>query len=497
MDNQDEIKRIQQDIDKVLNPESKPEDAAEKGETPKTSEDVFIDDIFKNNAYIYNTPEDYPEETHVLADEKIKPSESTPVTESFYTEVIKKEIKDEGGRNKKTPRHKIAVACIISILGGLFLGGGIGIGIPVANHVIIPRILGIETNIQPAERDPFYFPQNPPRPEFVEAQSFTLFEDNLAVIVSLVEPSVVGVTSISQMTAQNFFFSPNREFTGQASGIIFHEDDENVYIVTNHHVVSGAEVVTITISGSEPVNARSVGSEPNTDLAVIAISKSDLREVGVNSVKVAVFGNSDNVSVGETVLAIGNALGEGNTATRGIISAKNKDITIEGITLNVLQTDAAINLGNSGGPLVNTRGEVIGINTAKISGARVEGTGYSITSNETKAIIEEMMNRKERAFLGVGIENISREQAQMFNIPSMGVLITEVFEGSSAYRAGLQRLDIITAFNDMPVLSVTDLQGYIAGCEVGDDVEITILREGRNVMTIKVTLLPRPAQAGF
>ena len=480
----EEINRIQEDIDKILKPA---QEGAERdaGAAPETD----------------NITEDDGASPFGETARAVSPSPSAPAYEEadrlksngFYTEVIKKDPPEDINR-KKNARRRFLSACAMVAIGCLFIGGGIGVGYPLASRVLVPRMLGHETAV--SERDPFYF-ADAPRPEF-EAKSYTLYDDNLSAIVSMVEPSVVGVTTISQPTASNYFFSPQREYPYQASGIIFHQDEDNVYIVTNYHVISGASIVTVSVSGGEPVNARLIGSESDSDIAVIAIRQRDLSVAGVEYVSVAAFGDSDGVLVGETVLAIGNALGEGNTATRGIISAKNKEIEVaSGIVLTVLQTDAAINPGNSGGPLVNTKGEVVGINTAKIRDTQVEGTGYSITSNVAKVLVENLMNQKERPFLGVRMENLTKEYAEMYNIPEMGVLILEVIEDSSADVAGIKRLDVITGFNDEPVLTTDDLRRHVSGCEIGDEVEIKLFRDGRTAMTIKVIMRPNPEAGNF
>ena len=475
-DDSDEIKRIQLEIDRDLD--------LDLGHDPDRDPECGPDPGGETDTETRN----YEPAPAVIA----------PASESFYTEVIKKEvIRDEPRRGKRRPRRSLLAAVLLTITGGIFIGGGIGIGIPLANRVIIPRILGEPAATAETQRDPFAFNETP-KPEFTEPKSYTLYNDNLSAIVSLVEPSVVGVTTVTQSTGANYFFSPQRDYPNQASGIIFHQDGDNIYIVTNYHVVNGASVVSVSVSGSEPVSARSIGSESASDIAVMAVLKKDLRDVGVDSVIIATFGDSDNVLVGETVLAIGNALGEGNTATRGIISAKNKEIIVQnGMPLTVLQTDAAINPGNSGGPLVNTKGEVIGINTAKINESAIEGTGYSITSNVAKSLVEEIMNQKEKAFLGVLMSNLTEELAEMFNIPEIGVLIEEVYEGTSADKAGIKRYDVITGFDGKPVMTKEDLRNYVSECEIGDEVEIKLLRDGTNVLTIIVNMLPNPASTGF
>jgi len=309
---------------------------------------------------------------------------------------------------------------------------------------------------------------------------------NAVNIIKKVKPSVVCITSKVQ---EQSFFNMVYESEGSGSGIIFYEDADNVYIVTNYHVVEGAAAVGVSIENSDLSQAKLIGKDTQADLAVISVSKEELKNNGIDSVTVATFGDSDKLEMGESVIAIGNALGQGNTATAGIISAVQKNINIDGRKLHVIQTDAAINPGNSGGALVNAAGEVIGINTAKFAKTSVEGVGYSITSNIAKPIIEQLMNKSDAPSLGVYISNVTEEMAQAYNLPQMGVLIQQIIPGGSAANSDLQASDIITGFNDQPIFNTDQLIEAVRKCSVGDTVELKVLRNGANSTTVKVKLL--------
>jgi serine protease Do len=308
---------------------------------------------------------------------------------------------------------------------------------------------------------------------------------NTIEIIKKVKPSIVCITSVSQ--TRNIF-NQTYQSEGSGSGIMFYKDDSKVYIATNNHVIDGASSVSISINDSETlIPATLVGKDSNADLAVISVNNSDVLAAGVTNVQLATFGDSDELQVGESVIAIGNALGQGNTATAGIVSALQKDVTIQGRKLSVIQTDAAINPGNSGGALVNSKGQVIGINTAKIALDDVEGIGYSITSNVVKPIIEQLMNSTDTPTLGVYITSVTETLAQQYNLPSAGVIIQQVISGGSAEKAGLQAGDVVTAYNDSPVFNSDQLMAAIKASKVGDTVTLTVVRDG-STMSIDVVL---------
>jgi len=304
--------------------------------------------------------------------------------------------------------------------------------------------------------------------------------------------SVVSIVTGSNNGQLNPFSedteSQKTQFMG--SGIIFHQTLKNIYIVTNYHVISGASTVSISFNNDKFVPANLVGKHQLSDLAVISVERESLKEIGINSVRTAYFGNSDKLNVGDNVIAIGNAFGDGNTATKGIVSVIQKDIPIsDSDSLSVIQTDAAINVGNDGGALINQKGEVIGINTAKYAYYTVEGIGYSISSNIAKPIIEEIMNKKGSPYLGVSVKAISENIAQANNLPQkMGVLVESVVPGSAADIAGIKASDVITGFNSNPVFTPTQLTEAVRKCNIGDNVEIKVIRNGKRTLTLNVVL---------
>lgn len=315
-------------------------------------------------------------------------------------------------------------------------------------------------------------------------------DSNTNLLIDIVEKITPAVVNVNMMASsgRDTIFGDNY-MAGSGTGIIFDEDKDNIYIVTNYHVVSGATQVTVQLEGiDEEIPAKAVGKEADADIAVISISKSDVNKLGVDNISKVTFGDSDKLKVGELVLAIGNALGEGNTATLGIISAKDRVIDIDNLSLNVLQTDAAINNGNSGGPLINMNGEVIGINTAKVNDARVEGMGYSIASNDVEEIIEEIMNSDPSPFLGIAGYNITDEIAKAYGLPSIGVFVKEVVENSPAHKGGIKVNDIITSINGETVYDFNSLSEILKKIQVGKTIEVKVMRDGTKVSTLRITL---------
>lgn len=364
---------------------------------------------------------------------------------------------------------------ILAILVGAVVGLSSGITIPYFSNKMLSNI----QNKQQIEASALGIDSDAKVVRTLDEAS-----QNTVDIIKKVKPSVACITSVVQGVD---FFNRAYESEGSGSGIVFYKDNINAYIVTNNHVIDGASRVTISLNECDLVSATLVGKNANSDLAVISVSLADLAAAGVKDVQVAAFANSDNVQIGETVIAIGNALGQGNTATKGIISNTARDINFNGKTLNVLQTDAAINPGNSGGALVNSSGQVIGINSAKIASTTVEGVGYSISSNSAKTNIEKIMNNTDSTTLGVTVATISEEDAINNNLPAAGVYVTEVVQGGNAYSAGIQQGDIITSFNNQPVFTSDQLVEAVQKCKIGDSVNVTIVRNGES-KSIKVVM---------
>jgi serine protease Do len=371
---------------------------------------------------------------------------------------------------------KTAAAAVVAALAFGTLGLGLGVGGRIAGVVFPSANAKVET-------EAFAFP--------ADASSYIISnaEKTSANVSDIVKRVSDAVVSINVTVISENYFHQTTETPGAGSGIIFSEDKEKVYIATNEHVISQANSVTISTDDKTEVEAHFVGSDEESDLAVIYVNKADLKEKGVDY-KLADFGDSEVLRVGDSVVAVGNAMGEGKTATSGIVSAINKQITVDGKTLDVIQTDAAINPGNSGGALANAAGEVIGINTAKLSANRVEGMGYSIPSNSAKKIIEELINSGsvEKPYLGIQGQSVTESVKEMYNLPSLGVYVAEVIEGGAAAEAGLQPFDIIVGFNDTKITSLDELSSAIADSSVGDEVTIHIYRNGTTLKELKAVL---------
>ena len=481
----DEIENIQKEIESDLNI------TAEKSDTPEQT-DIYLN--AGQQAHTDHSP--YPYAETQLGHDTSQPVEAAPanvgtdgppmqvidggqpVDTTFYTETIKAPQK-----TKKRPIGRtVAILCLVCTIGTGSLGLGIGAAIPFIQERYFPNTAINDNNT--ARLNQSY--------EIVSTRSVFSgdFENprdgSFADVYKLLEPAVVGVTSFIQ--SENF---GGLVPVNGATGIIFEEDQNRVFIATNEHVVGGASSVNVILSNGATLAARPVGSDRVADLAVISIDKRDLHEAGVYEITIAEFGDSDDMDVGDFVLTIGNALGEGTSATLGIISAKEKTITIEGNRpLVVLQTDAAINNGNSGGPLINTYGEVIGINTAKLNSYfySVEGIGYSISSNIAMPILKALMNTTSRPLLGIIGETLPEATADMYDIPALGVLVNNIISGSGADKGGIVRTDIITSINGNAVFTWEQLVEEIRKCEAGDTVPIKILREGKTSLTLEITL---------
>lgn len=312
----------------------------------------------------------------------------------------------------------------------------------------------------------------------------------LADVVRLVEPTVVRVSPTRQSNIAPFPFAIDSGNQGNGSGIIFKVDDGRVYIVTSDYVIRGADSVTVSIMESDPILANFVGrSNTSSDLAIIYVNLNDVHDAGIRNLTIATFGDSDDMRVGDVVLAIGNAMGEGNATTSGIISAQEKEIRYGERTMRLLQTDAAINPGTGGGPLVNKQGKVIGINTLAGSTDHyaIEGMGFSIPSNVAMQIIEQIMNQGPRPFLGINPHHLDEQIAAHLGIPPIGVFVYGIVPDTGASRAGMRQGDVITSFNGRAILNVDNLLSEIGGANVGDTVEIMIIR-GREQIVLNVTL---------
>ena len=305
---------------------------------------------------------------------------------------------------------------------------------------------------------------------------------SVAAIADAAMPSLVAITNQSVQEMMNWFGqSQAYESQSSGSGIIIGQTDTELLIVTNNHVVDGAQTLSVGFIDETAAQAQVKGTDAEHDIAVIAVNLSDLSADTLSKIKVIQIGSSADLQVGEQVVAIGNALGYGQSVTTGIVSALNRPVTIDGVTNTLIQTDAAINPGNSGGALLNMSGQLVGINSAKYSDTTVEGMGYAIPVDDVTDIIESLMNRTARTqkapegqqgFLGITGQDVTSEISEAYGMPK-GVYITSVEEDSAAEKAGLQKGDIITKFDGTSVSSLSGLQELISYYSSGETVEIT------------------------
>ena len=317
-------------------------------------------------------------------------------------------------------------------------------------------------------------------------------------IVENTLPSIVSITNMSVQEVQNFFGGISQQESESAgSGIIISQNDSELLVVTNNHVVEGSDTLTVTFNDGNSVEAQIKVTDSARDLAVVAVPLDKISDDTMNAIKVATLGDSDSLKVGEPAIAIGNALGYGQSVTTGIVSATGR--TIDGFDGEYIQTDAAINPGNSGGALLNANGEVIGINSAKINSSAVEGMGFAIPISDASDVIQNLMNKEtrskvsdeERGYLGIKGYDVSEEGAQMYNMPT-GVYVKEVMSGGGAEKAGLTKGSIITGFEGSSISGMSSLQEQLQYYKAGEEVTLTVQIPDKNgeytEKDIKVTL---------
>lgn len=311
-------------------------------------------------------------------------------------------------------------------------------------------------------------------------------KSDIASIAEEVMPSVVSITNLSVQQVQSFFGGiQEQESKSVGSGIIISQNDSELLIITNNHVVEGNETLTVSFVDEESVEAQVKGTDAAKDLAVIAVQTKKIKDTTMDQIKVASLGNSDQLQVGESVIAIGNALGYGQSVTSGIVSATGREL--DGIDEKLIQTDAAINPGNSGGALLNANGEVIGINTAKVATDTVEGMGYAIPISSVSDIIENLMNQEtktkvseaEQGQLGIQGVDVTVDSSEMYNMPT-GVYVSEVIAGGGAKKAGITKGSVITGINGTSIDGMQALKEQLQYYRAGETVKITVATPEKN-----------------
>lgn len=397
-------------------------------------------------------------------------------------------------KKKSVLFKKVMASVCFGLLLGIFAGIGFYGMIKVANISDASLLIsesGAETKAESQVSEQGQIEENTTdEPASESAANALKTPDTIATVVTdvtnvvqSVMPSVVSINSMYTTTETYWGQTTTRQEEGSGSGIIVGKNDTELLIATNYHVVQDADALSVQFIDEESVSAQVKGSDMGMDLAVISISLEAIKGSTMDSIKIATLGSSDALNVGEPVIAIGNALGYGQSVTTGVVSALNREITIENMTSELIQTDAAINPGNSGGALLNIKGEVIGINSNKIGGSVIEGMGYAIPVSSAQPIIEELMTKQTRAkvaeeqkaYLGITGLDVSAEISELYGMP-LGVYVSKVSEGTAAANAGLVKGDIITEFDGEKIESMLELSDILEYYAAGTQVELLIMQ---------------------
>ena len=413
-------------------------------------------------------------------------------------------------RNEELKR-KLKKAASISLCA--VLAGGLAAG----TYTGVNYLTGYEQSVQAASKEQVTLLKSDKESDDSDSKEESTAKGSLDVsdIVEETMPSIVSITTKSVEEVQSYYgmfgqygaYSPEqREVQGSGSGIIIGKNDTELLIATNYHVVDGAETLSVGFCDSTACEAKVKGYDSEKDLAVVAVSLDDIDSDTMDAISIATIGNSDNLKVGEQVVAIGNALGYGQSVTTGIVSAKNRQLNSDDTVgdydsdsnsaTNLIQTDAAINPGNSGGALLNMNGEVVGINSAKLASTEVEGIGYAIAISDVTDTIESLMNEETRdkvedhGVLGITVQTVDSAVTEAYGVPE-GVLVREVTEGGAADDAGIEARSIITKFAGKTLTTKEQLVDFLSYYEPGEDVELTIeVPDGKEYKeeTVTVTL---------
>lgn len=415
--------------------------------------------------------------------------ESTYNNENYYGNIPpepdkRRRQRKNGSKNNKNGMGKKAAKLVASAAVFGLVAGACFVGVSVAKDKLYPSTADrIETTSGTTSAK-----------SETSSSGSSSSSSNVASVVNEVMPSVVSITSTIQ--SSNYYGFGTQESEGAGSGFIVAKTKDNLMIATNNHVVSDATSLTVGFADDTTAKATVVGIDSSADLAVISVKIKDIKDSTASKIKVATLGSSDDLKVGEEVVAIGNALGYGQSVTTGVVSAKNREVSLTDGTMNLLQTDAAINPGNSGGVLINMDGQVVGINNAKLEDTSVEGMGYAIPITTAKTILTDLMNAnsvstKDAAFLGVVGRDINESYSSALGIPS-GIYVSQVVSGSPAEKAGISAGDVITKFEGNNVSTMSGLKEKLALKKANTKVKITFKRANQSgtyeEKTVTVTL---------
>lgn len=408
------------------------------------------------------------------------------------------------GKGKGKERKKSKVGRAFGLVASAAVFGLVAGGVMVGVNNVASSYVG--TNTKTKADDITIGSQDNAKSESTAAPATNLSSMDVSTIVDKAMPSVVSIYGKEEVTQNSFFGPQSYEAQSSGSGIIVGKTDSELLIVTNNHVIADTTSLEVEFSDGKKASASVKGGDSDNDVAVVAVKLSDMGEDTLSRISIANIGDSDNVKVGQGVVAIGNALGYGQSVTVGYISALNREVKTEGGTSrNLLQTDAAINPGNSGGALLNMQGQVIGINSAKYSDTAVEGMGYAIPISTVKDLIKELSSKETRTvvaqenqgYLGIQGKDIDEEMAKAYDMPQ-GIYVYKVVEGGAAASSDLKAKDIITKFDGQSVRSMEELKNMLTYYESGRKVDLTVQRlddSGKYVeKTVSITLGKREAQ---
>lgn len=425
-------------------------------------------------------------------------------TETFATQPQKSKSK---GKERKKSKVGKAVGLVASAAVFGVVAGGVMFGVNnIANSYVASYIDKNDSDIVASSEENTTAATKNTVSESSAAPATNLSNMDVSTIVDRAMPSVVSIYGKEQVTQNSFFGLQSYEAESSGSGIIVGKTDSELLVVTNNHVVEGTNSLEVEFSDGTKASASIKGGDSDNDVAVVAVNLSDISDDTLSKISIANIGDSDDVKVGQGVVAIGNALGYGQSVTVGYVSALNREIKTEGGTSrNLLQTDAAINPGNSGGALLNMKGEVIGINSAKYSDTAVEGMGYAIPISAVKDLIAELSSKETRTvvaeenqgYLGIQGKDIDEEMASAYDMPQ-GIYVYKVVEGGAAASSDLKAKDIITKFDGQSVRTMESLKNMLTYYESGKTVELTVQRlddSGNYVeKTVSITLGKREIQ---
>ena len=477
---------VQNDVD--LNKEAVSSFASNASENFENTQNINISDIKEaNNA---TGSGNFGEDNRGTQSENVR-------TQTFAAQPQK-------GKGKGKERKKSKVGRAFGLVASAAVFGLVAGGVMVGVNNVASSYVG--TNTKTKADDITIGSQDSAKSESTAAPATNLSSMDVSTIVDKAMPSVVSIYGKEEVTQNSFFGPQSYEAQSSGSGIIVGKTDSELLIVTNNHVIADTTSLEVEFSDGKKASASVKGGDSDNDVAVVAVKLSDMGEDTLSRISIANIGDSDNVKVGQGVVAIGNALGYGQSVTVGYISALNREVKTEGGTSrNLLQTDAAINPGNSGGALLNMQGQVIGINSAKYSDTAVEGMGYAIPISTVKDLIKELSSKETRTvvaqenqgYLGIQGKDIDEEMAKAYDMPQ-GIYVYKVVEGGAAASSDLKAKDIITKFDGQSVRSMEELKNMLTYYESGRKVDLTVQRlddSGKYVeKTVSITLGKREVQ---